>query len=189
MTATVVAKSGDRNSVCAANRLPVESDARRVRVGQRDPRRLSRVGAARCLSQTLYETAATVGASRVRRVDRDRLAMAKSGCRDDEGSAGRGTKPSPPTDLGKLRVKRSVLTDGCGVPLGVAVAGANAHEQALKRETLQCLPVRRPPSRPRRRQPLWIDKGRHSRHRRSPGGRDDGLSNAPARGPTAPDAC
>ena len=47
---------------------------------------------------------------------------------------------APPTDLGKLRVKRSVLTDGCGVPLGVAVAGANAHEQALERERDAAMP-------------------------------------------------
>ena len=32
-----------------------------------------------------------------------------------------------PTDRGKLGVKRSVLTDARGVPLAVAIAGANAH--------------------------------------------------------------
>ena len=34
-----------------------------------------------------------------------------------------------PTDRGKLGVKRSVLTDARGVPLGVAIDGANAHDQ------------------------------------------------------------
>ena len=56
-----------------------------------------------------------------------------------------------------------MLTDGRGVPLGVAVAGANAHDQTLVRETLQSLPVRRPPSRPRRRQHLCAAKGYDAR--------------------------
>jgi transposase len=51
-----------------------------------------------------------------------------------------------------------VLTDGRGVPVGVAVAGANVHDQKLVVETFQSLPVRRPPRR-RRRQHLCADKG------------------------------
>lgn len=63
-----------------------------------------------------------------------------------------------PTDRGKLGVKRSVLTDGRGVPLGVAIAGANAHDQTLLNETLRSIPVPRPRS-GRRRQHLCLDKG------------------------------
>lgn len=64
-----------------------------------------------------------------------------------------------PTDRGKLGVKRSVLTDARGVPLGVAVAGANAHDQTLVEETLTSIPVRRPRPRGRKKQHLCCDKG------------------------------
>jgi putative transposase len=63
-----------------------------------------------------------------------------------------------PTDRGKLGVKRSVLTDARGVPLGVAIAGANAHDQRLLRDTLRSIPIRRPSLR-RVRQNLCLDKG------------------------------
>jgi putative transposase len=49
-----------------------------------------------------------------------------------------------PTDRGKLGVKRSVLTDARGVPLGIAISGANAHDTTLLRATLQSIPVPRP---------------------------------------------
>lgn len=52
-----------------------------------------------------------------------------------------------------------MLTDGRGVPLGVAIAGANVHDQKLVTETLQSLPIRRPAPRPRKRQHLCADKG------------------------------
>jgi transposase len=58
-----------------------------------------------------------------------------------------------------LGVKRSVLTDGQGVPIAVAVDGANAHDQTLVRETLGGIPVRRPRPTKRKRQHLCADKG------------------------------
>lgn len=64
-----------------------------------------------------------------------------------------------PTDRGKLGVKRSVLTDARGVPLGVAIAGANTHDQQLFRATLRSIPVPRPKSQGRSRQHLCLDKG------------------------------
>jgi putative transposase len=64
-----------------------------------------------------------------------------------------------PTDRGKLGVKRSVLTDARGVPLGIAIAGANVHDQKLVAETLSSIPVSRPHSRGRKRQHLCLDKG------------------------------
>lgn len=64
-----------------------------------------------------------------------------------------------PTDRGKLGVKRSVLTDARGIPLGVAVAGANVHDQKLVGETWKSLPVRRPQPHPRHQQHLCADKG------------------------------
>jgi transposase len=52
-----------------------------------------------------------------------------------------------------------VLIDGRGVPLGAAVAGANVHDQKLVQETLDSIPVRRPPLTRRRRQHLCLDQG------------------------------
>lgn len=52
-----------------------------------------------------------------------------------------------------------MLTDRRGVPLGVAIAGANRHDATLLRATLNSLPVPRPRSVGRRRQHLCLDKG------------------------------
>jgi putative transposase len=52
-----------------------------------------------------------------------------------------------------------VLTDGAGVPIGVAVAGANVHDQKLVQETLASIPLRRPRPTPRKKQHLCADKG------------------------------
>jgi len=52
-----------------------------------------------------------------------------------------------------------VVTDCRGVPLGIAIAGANAHDAKLLRATLQSMPMRRPKSTGRRRQHLCLDKG------------------------------
>ena len=72
--------------------------------------------------------------------------------------AGKKTGKNP-TDRGKLGVKRSVLTDGHGVPIGVAVSGANVHDQKLVEETFRSIPVKRPRPTPRKRQHLCADKG------------------------------
>lgn len=49
-----------------------------------------------------------------------------------------------PTDRGKLGEKRSTLVDGRGVPLAVAVEGANVPDQKLVAETLDSIPIHRP---------------------------------------------
>ena len=41
-----------------------------------------------------------------------------------------------PTDRGKTGTKRSVLTDGGGVPIGLAVEGANCNDFKMTRETI-----------------------------------------------------
>ena len=51
------------------------------------------------------------------------------------------------------------MTDCRGVPMGIAVAGANAHDIKLLRATLQSMPVPRPKSTGRRKQHLCLDKG------------------------------
>jgi transposase len=45
------------------------------------------------------------------------------------------------------------------VPIGVAVAGANVHDQKLVAETFTSIPVRRPRPRLRKKQHLCADKG------------------------------
>jgi putative transposase len=64
-----------------------------------------------------------------------------------------------PTDRGKIGVKRSVLIDGRGVPLGAAVDGANVHDQKLLIATLDDIPVQRPKPTRDNPQHLCLDKG------------------------------
>ena len=72
---------------------------------------------------------------------------------------GKKTGPNP-TDRAKSGTKRSLLTDGDGVPLALAVAGANVHDMRLVPETLKGFAVRRPwPKRGGRKQHLLGDKG------------------------------
>lgn len=52
-----------------------------------------------------------------------------------------------------------MLTDGRGVPIAIAIGGANAHDQSLAAETLRGIPLRRPKSAGRRQQHLCLDKG------------------------------
>ena len=51
------------------------------------------------------------------------------------------------------------MTDCRGVPLGIAIAGANAHDAKLVRATLQSIPLPRPKSTGRCKQHLCLDKG------------------------------
>ena len=71
-----------------------------------------------------------------------------------------GGKTGPnPTDRAKSGTKRSVLVDADGVPIGLAVAGANVNDFKLARATLESIPMKRP--RPSRTCPqhLCLDKG------------------------------
>ena len=71
-----------------------------------------------------------------------------------------GGKTGPnPTDRGKSGVKRSVLTEANGVPVGLAVAGANRHDMKLVRATVEAIPVERPAPTPEQPQGLCLDKG------------------------------
>ena len=64
-----------------------------------------------------------------------------------------------PTDRGKRGVKRLVLTDGRGVPLGAAIDGADRNDHKLMRPALQAIPIERPEPTRRRPQRLRPDKG------------------------------
>ncbi len=72
---------------------------------------------------------------------------------------GKKTGPNP-TDRGKSGTKRSLLTDGGGVPLALAVSGANTHDKRLVEPTLKGFALRRPRPKPGgRKQHFCGDKG------------------------------
>lgn len=48
-----------------------------------------------------------------------------------------------PTDRGKGGIKRSLLTDAHGIPLGIVIEGANRHDMKLARPMLESLEVER----------------------------------------------
>jgi putative transposase len=56
-------------------------------------------------------------------------------------------------------VKRSLLTDGAGVPLGVAVDGANRNDFKMARAPLESIPIARPEPTAEKPQGLCLDKG------------------------------
>ncbi len=71
---------------------------------------------------------------------------------------GKKTGPNP-TDRGKDGTKRSVLTEASGIPIALAVDGANRNDFKMARATFESLAVKRP--RPTRNAPqgLCLDKG------------------------------
>ena len=77
---------------------------------------------------------------------------------DEVPLGGDGCGPNP-TDRAKQGTKRSLLCEGQGVPIGLAVAGANVNDHKLLRRTLASLAVERPEATPERPQALCLDKG------------------------------
>ena len=71
---------------------------------------------------------------------------------------GKKTGPNP-TDRAKGGVKRSLLTEGHGVPVGLVVAGANRPDMKLVEETVDSLIVKRPRPTKTRPQGMCMDKG------------------------------
>lgn len=71
-----------------------------------------------------------------------------------------GEKTGPnPTDRGKKGVKRSIVTDGQGVPIGLTVAGANCVDFKMAPTTLTTLAVQRPSVEATGKQHMCLDKG------------------------------
>ena len=71
-----------------------------------------------------------------------------------------GKKSGPnPTDRAKSGVKRSLLTEGHGLPLGLSVAGANRHDMKRVRPTLESIVVDRPQPTETEPQGMCLDKG------------------------------
>lgn len=68
------------------------------------------------------------------------------------------TGPNP-TDRGKCGTKRSVQTEGHGVPIGLSVAGANRTDMKLVTQTLESVPDERPAPSAEEPQHLSMDKG------------------------------
>jgi putative transposase len=64
-----------------------------------------------------------------------------------------------PTDRAKGGVKRSLLTEADGVPIGLAVDGANRNDFKMIKATLESIPVKRPKPTRRRPQGMCLDKG------------------------------
>ena len=64
-----------------------------------------------------------------------------------------------PTDRGKLGAKRSLLTEANGVPVGLAVEGANRHDKKVAEATLESIPVDRPEPTEEEPQGMCLDKG------------------------------
>lgn len=56
-------------------------------------------------------------------------------------------------------MKRSLLTEGHGIPVGLAVDGANRHDMKLVRATLESIVVRRPEPSAATVQGICLDKG------------------------------
>lgn len=72
--------------------------------------------------------------------------------------AGKKTGQNP-VDRAKRGTKRSVLTDAKGIPLAVAVEGANRHDAKLARPTIENIAVKKPRPTKKRKQNLCLDAG------------------------------
>ena len=71
---------------------------------------------------------------------------------------GKKTGPNP-TDRAKGGTKRSLLTDGGGLPIGLAVDGANRNDFKMVFETVESIPVPRPRPTAKRPQGMCLDRG------------------------------
>ena len=71
---------------------------------------------------------------------------------------GKKTGPNP-TDRAKKGTKRVVLTEAHGIPMGVAVAGANCNDFKLTRQAIEAVLLPRPRPSKEHPQGLCVDKG------------------------------
>lgn len=95
----------------------------------------------------------------LRRPERTGVDLAEYRWSDDQSPfGGEATGPNP-TDRGKQGTKRSLLTEGHGIPLAVVVAGANRHDMKLLADTLEAVVVERPQPAEEKPQNLCGDKG------------------------------
>jgi transposase len=85
--------------------------------------------------------------------------VAGDGRGDHEGAARRRQDRPQPDRPGEKGAKRSLLTEGKGIPLGVADEGANRVDFKLSRATIESIPIARPKPSGERPQNLCLDKG------------------------------
>ena len=71
---------------------------------------------------------------------------------------GWGHDQSPPGG-GKMWASSRPLAEGGGVPIGLAVEGANRNDFKMVRETIESIPVKRPAPTPAMPQGMCLDKG------------------------------
>jgi transposase len=70
-----------------------------------------------------------------------------------------GGKGGQEPDRGKSGTKRSLLTDGDDVPIGLAVDGANRNDFKMARAAIESIAVERPAPTPAAPQGMCLDKG------------------------------
>lgn len=70
---------------------------------------------------------------------------------------GQGTGPNP-TDRSKSGTKRSLLVEGKGIPLAVAVDGAHRHDMKMAEPTLESIVIERPRPTKEHPQNMCLDK-------------------------------
>lgn len=144
------------HSVCSAHRLPVERTGRYryllMQLGIRVLPGMDRCGRVR--------SSVAQRADPIRQAQGNRLVLACDGWRHDQGAC-RGLKKTGanPTDRGKQGVKRSLLTEAIGIPIAVAIDGANRHDMKLVRNSLESIMAKRPKPKRNRPQGLCLDKG------------------------------
>ena len=88
------------------------------------------------------------------------MVVGSHGWSHDQGAFGWNKKTGPnPTDRGKQGAKRSLLTEASGLPVGLAIDGANRHDMKLVKATLESIPVDRPEPTQESPQGICLDKG------------------------------
>ena len=76
--------------------------------------------------------------------------------RHDQIALGRGEKPAPTPLTAAKAGSSGLLTEAQGIPVGLAVDGANRHDMKLVRATVDSLPVPRPAPSPDQPQGMCI---------------------------------
>src|SRR5581483_10043639 len=84
--------------------------------------------------------------------------LSMDGCMTKAPLGGERTGKNP-TDRAKKGVKRSLLVEGSGVPVGLAVDGANRPDMKMVRETIESIPVERPEPTEEEPQHMCLDNG------------------------------
>jgi putative transposase len=84
--------------------------------------------------------------------------LSMDGCMTKAPLGGEKTGKNP-TDRAKRGVKRSLLVEGQGLPVGLAVDGANRNDMKMVEATLESIPVERPEPTAEQPQGMCMDKG------------------------------